>query len=121
MLKPAEFPGVSAHPRMQREAKTVAAMTDIACTERHGTPMGELCERCAGFLDYALLRLAKCPFQEGKTSCGNCRIHCYKPDMREIARETMRTAGPRMPLRHPLMALRHLFDGLRKEPVRPDR
>lgn len=103
---------------MEREARTVAAMIDIFCAQRHGTPKGERCGSCAALLDYALLRLAKCPFQEGKTSCGNCRVHCYKPDMRERAREMMRTAGPRMPLRHPLLTLRHFIDGLRKEPIR---
>ncbi len=103
---------------MQREARTVSAMIDISCAELHGTPRGELCGRCAELRDYSLLRLAKCPFQEGKTTCGKCRVHCYKPDQRERAREAMRTAGPRMPLRHPLLALWHFFDGFRKEPVR---
>ena len=102
---------------MQREATTVAAMIDISCTVHHGTPEGELCGPCGGLLDYALRRLAKCPFQERKTSCGNCKVHCYKPDMRERARETMRTAGPRMPLKHPLLSLLHFIDGLRKNPL----
>ena len=93
-------------------------MIDISCGELHGTRKGELCLACAALLDYAMLRLARCPFQEGKTSCGNCRVHCYKPDMRERAKETMRTAGPRMPLRHPLMSVWHFFDGLRKKPSR---
>lgn len=93
-------------------------MIDLSCTQLHGTAGGELCGPCAELLGYSLLRLSKCPFQEGKTSCGKCRVHCYKPDMRERAREVMRTAGPLMPLRHPLMALWHLFDGLRKEPLR---
>ena len=118
MFKPADHPQISSHPRMRREAKTVAAMIDISCTERHGTPRGEVCGTCAGLLDYALLRLSKCPFQERKTSCGNCRVHCYKPDMRERARETMRTAGPLMPLRHPLLTAWHFLDGLRKEPLK---
>jgi hypothetical protein len=91
-------------------------MIDLSCGQLHGTPEGELCRDCAGLLEYSLQRLARCPFQEGKTSCGNCRVHCYKPDMRERAREAMRTAGPRMPARHPLMTLWHFLDGLRKEP-----
>jgi hypothetical protein len=106
---------------MQREARTLLTMIHISCTQLHGTPKGDLCGRCAELLRYAMLRLAKCPFQEGKTSCGNCRIHCYKPDMRERAREAMRTAGPRMPLKHPLLAVRHFFDGLRKAPTRKKR
>ena len=102
---------------MQREAKTVSAMIDISCTQLHGTARSELCGTCAGLLAYSMARLAKCPFQEGKTTCGNCRVHCYKPDMRELAREAMRTAGPRMPAKHPLMTLRHFLDGLRKAPL----
>ena len=121
MVTPNAHPGASGHPRMRREARTVSAMVDISCTERHGTPNGELCTACTEFLDYAMLRLAKCPFQEGKTTCANCRVHCYRPDMRELARETMRTAGPRMPLRHPLMTFWHFLDGLRKEPIRKKR
>jgi hypothetical protein len=118
MFKPRKHPKVSGHPRMQREATTVSAMVDISCTKLHGTARGELCGTCAELLDYSMARLTKCPFQEGKTTCGNCRVHCYKPDMRERAREAMRTAGPHMPARHPLMTLMHFLDGLRKEPVR---
>jgi len=117
MYRQAEHPEISPHPRMQREARTVSTMIDISCSRLHGTPGGELCGECAALLDYALLRLAKCPFQEGKTSCGNCRVHCYKPEMRERARAAMRTAGPRMPLRHPLLTLWHWLDGLRKQPT----
>ena len=104
------------HPRMEREERTVGAMIRLYCAGQHGG--SGLCSECRELLDYARLRLARCPFQEGKTSCGNCRVHCYKPDMRERAREVMRTAGPRMPIRHPFMALWHLLDGLRKEPLR---
>ncbi len=39
--------------------------------------------------------------------------------MREKIRRVMRYAGPRMLLRHPVMALLHMVDGLRKEPSRP--
>ena len=118
MFNPADHPDLSKHPRMQREARTVATMVDLSCSRLHGTPGGTLCPACAELLGYSLARLARCPFQEGKTSCGTCRVHCYKPDMRARAREVMRTAGPLMPLRHPLLALGHLVDGLRKEPRR---
>lgn len=103
---------------MQREARTVAAMIAIFCAGHHGTRRGELCGSCTELLDYSLLRLARCPFQEGKTSCGACKIHCYRPQMRERAREVMRFAGPRMTARHPLLTLWHFLDSLRKEPTR---
>jgi hypothetical protein len=105
------------HRRMLRERNTVAAMIRIYCRGRHET-RNALCNDCNDLLDYARRRLDKCPFQEGKTSCGNCRIHCYKTDMREKIRDVMRYAGPRMLYRHPLLAFYHAIDGMRKEPVR---
>ena len=99
--------------RLQREARTVAAMIRRYCRDRHHTTEG-LCPECAELLAYARRRLARCPFQEGKTTCGKCPVHCYAPAMRERIREVMRYAGPRMLFSHPLLALMHLLDGLRK-------
>jgi hypothetical protein len=39
--------------------------------------------------------------------------------MRERVTAVMRYAGPRMLLRHPWLALRHLLDGLRPAPPHP--
>ncbi|XCN71170.1 MAG: nitrous oxide-stimulated promoter family protein [Candidatus Electrothrix aestuarii] len=102
--------------RMQRETETVAVMIHKYCRLKHGGA-NELCRDCTELLDYANQRLAHCPFQEGKTTCGNCQVHCYKPSMREKIREVMRTIGPRMILSNPIMALQHAMDGLRKEPI----
>ena len=99
--------------RLQREAHTVAAMIRRYCRDRHHTTDG-LCPECAELLAYARHRLARCPFQERKTTCGKCPVHCYAPAMRERIREVMRYAGPRMLFSHPLLALMHLLDGLRK-------
>ena len=104
--------------RLQREARTVAAMIRRYCRDRHHTTDG-LCPECAELLAYARRRLARCPFQDNKTTCGKCPVHCYAPGMRARIREVMRYAGPRMLLSHPLMALRHLLDGLRKPRFRP--
>ena len=99
--------------RLQREAHTVAAMIRRYCRDRHHTTDG-LCPECAKLLAYARRRLTRCPFQERKTTCGKCPVHCYAPAMRERIREVMRYAGPRMLFSHPLLALMHLLDGLRK-------
>ncbi|MCP4542946.1 MAG: nitrous oxide-stimulated promoter family protein [Chloroflexi bacterium] len=108
------------HPRIIRENKTVQAMIHIYCRGQHGAG-DELCSECSELLGYARERLVRCPFQEGKTTCANCAIHCYKHDMRERVRVVMRYAGPRMLSRHPILALLHLLDGLQKEPVRSER
>lgn len=106
--------------RMAREAQTVEAMIALYCHAQHGS-RGAPCAECGALLDYARMRLDKCPYQEGKTTCARCPVHCYQPAMRARVRAVMRYAGPRMLLRHPLLAMMHLIDGLRKEPVRPQR
>ena len=103
------------HPRMKRERKTVEAMIAIYCWDHHHMK-GKFCDECRELLEYARLRLKNCPFQENKTTCGNCPIHCYKPKMQEQIREVMSYSGPRMIRYHPLLAIGHILDGLRKEP-----
>lgn len=101
--------------RMAREARTVEAMIRLYCRGQHeGEPP---CAECAELLEYARERLRKCPFQEGKTVCGKCPVHCYRPVSRTKIRVVMRYAGPRMLWRHPLMALRHLLDNRRGKPL----
>ncbi len=102
---------------MEREARTVEAMIRLYCRNVHGSG-DALCPDCTALHSYARQRLQKCPFQEGKTTCARCPAHCYKPQMREQIRAVMRYAGPRMLLRHPVLAMLHLVDGLRKEPAR---
>ena len=113
----------SHHPRMTREARTLEAMIGIYCRDHHGTrgetPDGALCADCADLLSYAGLRLEKCPYQENKTTCAKCPVHCYKPARREQIRVVMRYAGPRMMFRHPVLAFYHLvIDGRREKPGR---
>ena len=67
--------------------------------------------------DYARMRSDKCPFMEQKTFCSNCRVHCYKPQMREEIRNVMKFSGPRMIFHHPLMAVSHVVE-TRKEKKR---
>jgi hypothetical protein len=105
-----------AQPRMAREEKTVEAMIRLYCRDQHGGI--EPCADCRELLEYSRARLARCPFQENKTTCGKCPVHCYRPAMRGRMRGVMRYAGPRMLRRHPLLALYHLLDGRRKEPLR---
>jgi hypothetical protein len=111
--------------RIGREKRTVRAMLHIYCRAHHragedqsgeGRSGEEPCGECGELLDYALERLDRCPFGEGKTACVDCEIHCYKPAMRDRVREVMRFAGPRMIFRHPILAVLHLLDGRRKQP-----
>lgn len=92
----------------------MARMVGIYCSAHHDIAGNMLCANCQEFLDYAELRLEKCPYGEDKPTCANCPIHCYKPARKTQAREIMRYAGPRMLLRHPLLAVAHKLDGFRK-------
>jgi hypothetical protein len=98
--------------RLARERRTVEAMVRLYCRKRHGSSAA-LCGECRELLDYAHARLETCPFGEGKSTCAQCPVHCYRPGMRERVREVMRYAGPRMLLRHPWLALAHLWDEAR--------
>ncbi len=100
-------------PRLARELKTVLAMIEIYCRAHHASTDG-LCGSCRELYEYAQRRLSACPFQEDKTSCGNCAVHCYKPSMREQIKKVMRFSGPKMLFRHPFLAIAHLLDERRK-------
>jgi len=99
--------------RIQREKRTVSLMIELHCHAQH-SPTDALCAECRKLRDYALVRLDRCPFGDGKPTCAKCPVHCYKPDLRAQIREVMRYAGPRMLGRHPLLALMHQLDSLRR-------
>ena len=100
--------------RLARERLTMSKMVCMYCSAHHNGSGEMLCASCREFLDYADVRLEKCPYGEEKPTCANCPIHCYKPARKAQARDIMRYAGPRMLLRHPLLAIAHQLDGFRK-------
>ena len=94
--------------KRSKEKKTVEYMIRLYCRKNHH-PEEELCGECRELLDYAVTRIDRCPFMENKTFCSNCRVHCYKPRMRERIRAVMRFSGPRMIFTHPVMAVSHVI------------
>lgn len=100
--------------KREREKKIVSEMIALYCRKKHGTKNG-LCPECAALNAYAKMRSDKCPFMETKTFCSNCKVHCYKPDMRQKIREVMRFSGPRMLTVHPVMAIRHVIESKREK------
>lgn len=105
--------------RILREKRTVSVMIEMYCHDHHGGRAGALCESCQELHDYAMQRIDKCPFCLEKPTCANCPIHCYKKDMREAVKVTMRYSGPRMMLRHPVLAVMHKLDGRRQAELPP--
>lgn len=103
-----------------REEQTIRAMIAIYCQDHHET--GEtLCPDCTALFEYAQARLGKCPWGDNKPVCAKCTIHCYRPALREQIRTVMRYAGPKMLLRHPVLAIDHLLRERRPAPERPTR
>ena len=92
----------------------MSKMIGIYCGAHHDGTEESLCDECEEFRNYAFTRLKKCPYGEDKPTCANCPIHCYKPARRDQVKRIMRYAGPRMLLRHPLLAIAHKIDGFRR-------
>lgn len=107
--------------KRKREKEMVSDMILLYCRKQHksirkttGLGKTDLCPECADLEGYACMRSDKCPFMETKTFCSNCRVHCYKPDMRERIRVVMRFSGPRMLFVHPVAAIRHVIESRRE-------
>lgn len=96
-----------------KEIKVVGEMIALYCRKNHGSRA--LCPECKELLEYAQARIEHCPFMETKTFCSNCKVHCYKKDMREKIRTVMRCSGPRMLLYHPAMAIWHVVCTVREK------
>jgi len=106
--------------RIEREKKTIDAMLAIYCNGMHRSSErshGKLCVDCKALQDYAHQRLDVCPFHDNKPACNKCTVHCYAEKKRMQVKDVMRYAGPRMMLRHPLLAVLHLVDLLGKAPA----
>jgi len=94
--------------RIEQELKTVDIMIDIFCRHHHGAD--KRCEGCKELFEYATQRYLRCPFGKDKPVCAKCKIHCYKPEMRDKIRAVMKFSGPKMIFSHPILAIRHLMD-----------
>ena len=100
--------------KREREKAMVSQMIALYCKKQHHTKNG-LCPECAALDAYARQRSDRCPFMETKTFCSNCKVHCYKPEMREKIRDVMRFSGPRMLFVHPVAAIRHVMETNREK------
>lgn len=100
--------------KREKEKLIVGEMIKLYCRKNHGTK-NELCKECQSLKDYAEMRSDKCPFMETKTFCSNCKVHCYKAEMREKIRQVMRFSGPRMIFYHPIMAINHLIQSKKEK------
>ena len=108
-----------AEARVARERRTIDAMIQLYCRHHHAG--AALCQDCEALRCYADVRLTRCVFKLDKPTCAACPIHCYRPDLRRQVKIVMQYAGPRMILRHPILAIWHLIAGKREIPEIPRR
>lgn len=106
--------GKTVEEKRQKEKQVVSLMIALYCKKNHHTGQG-LCKECQELDQYARLRSDKCPFMETKTFCSNCKVHCYKPEMRARIKEVMRFSGPRMIFHHPVMAVSHVIESKKEK------
>ena len=108
----------AAEKKREKEQRVVEEMIRLYCRKNHAeydSKSGQMCPSCQELSDYAKLRSEKCPYKKKKTFCSNCKVHCYRPEMRRKIREVMRFSGPRMLLVHPVLAVRHVVESRREK------
>ena len=100
--------------KRQQEKELVTLMIKLYCKKKHRSKTS-LCPSCRSLYEYAMLRSSNCPFMETKTFCSGCKVHCYKPEMREKIREVMRFSGLRLIFYHPIVAIRHMLESVKNK------
>ena len=96
--------------RIENEKRVIKLMIVIYCRKKHKVRDKDgMCEECRELLEYAHFRLSKCPFGNSKSTCGKCKIHCYKPEMRTKVKEVMKFSGPRLIIYNPFELIKHVF------------
>jgi len=93
--------------KRERESIVLQEMITLYCDKHHSK--NGCCKQCQELIDYGNTRIKNCPSMESKTFCSNCKVHCYKPEMREKIRMVMRYSGPRILFKHPVMAIWHII------------
>ena len=95
--------------QLQAGAGKTGRCADDSTLLQKADHQSDLCSDCREVVPYATNRSDLCPFMESKTFCSNCKVHCYRPQMRGKLREKMRFFGPRMLLYHPVLAVSHIL------------
>lgn len=92
---------------IQKETKTVNLMIELYCKKNHHSKL--LCNDCKQLLKYSIERLNNCVHKMNKPPCSKCKIHCFKPLMRDKIRRVMQFSGPRIIYYYPLFAFQHFL------------
>lgn len=107
--------------QQQKDIRLIGKFVEVYCHGKHveverkyvilPEDLGkrELCPECTIFLEYAIARRLKCPFEAEKPSCKHCRTHCYaKPQLVKV-KEIMAYSERRLMLHGRLDYIWHYF------------
>lgn len=97
---------------IEEQKEVIKLMITVYCNKNHKNS-DTLCDECNELYTYACDRLDRCIFGEKKGSCGKCKIHCYKKDMRDKIKKVMKFSGPRMILYKPTYVIKHAIQSIR--------
>lgn len=96
---------------IEQEQNTVKIMIQLFCGKHHNLKNGS-CSECTELYEYTVKRLKECIYGESKTTCKDCKTHCYKPEMRAMIKQVMRYSGPRLLYTHPKLVIEHVCRSL---------
>ena len=93
--------------KIEKEKRIIGIMINNYCKRNHYSE--SICDCCKSLLNYAEERLDHCPFKEEKTSCKECKVHCYSKEKRKEIRKVMSDVGPRMIYIMPIEYFKHIL------------
>ena len=92
--------------KIENEMIIMGYMIQLYCRRKHHS-LTTLCRECEELKKYAIERLTRCPFQEDKSACKNCLVHCYQKDKRTEIRNVMKFSGKRIVFYSPILFYKH--------------
>lgn len=104
-----------------QEKETIRKMFGIYCKNNHGVSTGKkLCPKCTALLATAMLKMNRCPYGITKPICDKCKTPCFGTAQTKEFLEIMKGAQTRMFFKHPMMAMKHMLYGMRREAKKED-
>ena len=77
---------------LDRQLTVLRRFVAVYCKNHHNSERETPCEECRDLLEYARVRLERCPY-DPKPKCKDCTTHCYKPEYRQRIKAVMRFSG----------------------------
>lgn len=92
--------------KVEEEKNNIKFMIELYCKKNHKRDI--LCDECKELLEFANMKINRCPMKETKTFCSTCHIQCYPKVRREAIKTVMKWSGPRMLIYNPPLAIKHV-------------